>query len=105
MPDVADDFRLPAEPWAQIAFAAALAGFATAWLRSAPSRHKAGAISAGIVVASLWLLTTSPSLRKFGLLTIDPALGYWIAMGTSLVTGGWLVYEWRSDPALTGPET
>ena len=96
-PDVAEEFRLPAEPWAQIALGAALVGIATAWLRAPLRRHRAGALAAIVVAASLWLLLTSPSLRKLGVLTIDPAVGYWIALGTSLATGGWLAWEWRND--------
>jgi hypothetical protein len=77
-----EQFRVPPEPFAQIAFVAGLAGLvAVVAVRDRASRALSGAATAAIIVVSLWLLVSSPSLKKIGILNVRPRIGYWLVLG------------------------
>lgn len=104
--DLGPGTRTPAEPWAQSAFAAALVGLIAVLLKRRDLRMRVALICSLVVVFSFWLLVWSPSLRKTGLMQIDPQIGYWIALGTSIASAVWFGYQaTRAGPDSARAET
>jgi hypothetical protein len=97
-------FRVPPEPFAQIAFAAVLVGLGAAVVvHDRASRELIAALAATIVVTSMWLLVSSPSLKKIGVLKVQPEIGYWLVLGLSVITAVLHYLLWRGSRS-GGPE-
>lgn len=82
----------PAEPWAQSALLAAIVGLVSVLLKQARIRLKIALACSIAVVVSLWLLASSPGLRKAGFFQIDPQIGYWLALGLSTAGAAWYTF-------------
>jgi hypothetical protein len=80
-PDRAPEFPMPAEPFAVIALAAALVGFAFVFVRVTRTRLLGASIAGAAGAASLLLLATSPTLRALGFSAVTLLYGFWIALG------------------------
>jgi hypothetical protein len=80
-PDADEEFSIPAEPFALIAFVAALVGLSLVFVRVTRSRLLGAAIAGTVGAGSLVLLATSPTLRALGLSTVTLLYGFWITLG------------------------
>lgn len=90
-------FRVPPEPFAQIAFVAVLVGLIGVGVRRPASRELVASIAGAIAVVSLGLLVTSPSLKKIGLLDVQPKIGYWAALSLSVAAALWHYLLWQAS--------
>lgn len=80
-PDADEVFLIPAEPFAIVAFVAALAGLALVFVRVSRTRLLGASIAGAAGTGSLLLLATSPTLRVLGLSAVTLLYGFWITLG------------------------
>jgi hypothetical protein len=80
-PGAEPEFKIPAEPFAGIALAAALVGLAFVFVRVTRTRLLGASIAGAVGAGSLLLLATSPTLRALGLTAVTLLYGFWIALG------------------------
>lgn len=86
-PEVAEGFAIEegdvhvgGEPFAVVAFAAALAGVGAVFVPQARRRAVGGLVAGAIGLLSLIVLGLSPVQRTFGLLEVSWKLGYWVCL-------------------------
>ena len=80
-PGAEPEFKIPAEPFAGIALAAAFVGLAFVFARVTRTRLLGASIAGAAGAGSLLLLATSPTLRALGLTAVTLLYGFWIAFG------------------------
>jgi Zn-dependent protease len=81
------DFSIPAEPFAAVAFVAALVGFSLVFVRVTTTRLLGASIAGAAGTASLVLLALSPTLRALGLSAVTLLYGFWITL--AMWSGHW----------------
>ena len=75
-PDAEPEVPIPAEPFAVIAFAAALVGLSLVFVRVTRTRLLGASIAGAAGAASLVLLAMSPTLRALGFTAVTPLYGF-----------------------------
>ena len=108
-PDDNFEFRIPAEPFAGIAFLAALVGLSLVFVRVTRTRLLGASIAGAVGAVSLVMLAMSPSLEALGLSAVTLLFGFWIALGLFVLAGGAHLVQLRSGPgldsrSLSGPD-
>jgi len=99
-PNTDPEFSIPPEPFASIAFGAALVGLGFVFVRITRRRLMGASIAGAVGGVSLVLLATSPTLRALGLSAVTLLYGCWLALGLFVLAGGVHVVQLRSSPRL-----
>ena len=87
-PDAEPEFEVPAEPFAVIAFASALAGLILIFVRVTRTRLLGATIAGAAGAGSLVLLAMSPTLRALGLSAVALRYGFWVTLGVFGLAAG-----------------
>ncbi|HYP23439.1 MAG TPA: hypothetical protein VEV43_07695 [Actinomycetota bacterium] len=74
------DVHVGGEPFAVVAFGAAVAGVGAVFVPQARRRAVTGLVAGAIGVLSLIVLGLAPVQRTFGLLEVSWKLGYWVCL-------------------------